>query len=327
MRKKLLKCWLFSKQNSLKRFTFCAGNIRWFTTMIMWYDPRCPDFKILGEWWKMNPFAWYFLMARRDYLLLFFVGDFLMDSTMVSRHENNPTWGICLDLFPITQQANPQGMVVHPDDSLVFSFSKKKSAAEVELVSALRCPSKCGKKQGQVKANQGGGTFFFSEVEKMVFPGGILMREWSLNIFFLYSAWNLRSWPSKNHPKEWYLNPAQVMITHRFFSFRSFGEGLPKEKKRNLFWGTERMNCLWMKEFFIKCSWTRSSNWGLPWIWPLGDTGGIGCFFNLFQPSPILGKSQLTLVKNNMFALLGPGFFGWGCAMKEEETGSTLPGT
>ena len=25
--------------------------------------------------------------------LLFFVGDFLMDSTMVSRHENNPTLG------------------------------------------------------------------------------------------------------------------------------------------------------------------------------------------------------------------------------------------
>ena len=158
---KTLEMLTFSKQNSLKRFTFCAGNIRWFTTMIMWYDPRCPDFKILGEWWKMNPFAWYFLMARRDYLLLFFVGDFLMDSTMVSRHENNPTWGICLDLFPITQQANPQGMVVHPDDSLVFSFSKKKSAAEVELVSALRCPSKCGKKQGQVKANQGGGNVFF----------------------------------------------------------------------------------------------------------------------------------------------------------------------
>lgn len=141
----------------------------------------------------------------------------------------------------------------------------------------------------------------------MVFPGGILMGEWSLNMFCLYSAWNLRSWPSKNHPKEWYVNPAQVMVTHRFYSFRSFGEGLPKDKKRNLF-GTERMNCFWMKEFFIKCSWNRSSNWGLPWIWPLGDTGGIGCFFHLFQPSPILGKSQLTLVKNNMLHCWGHNF-------------------
>jgi len=46
-------------------------------------------------------------------------------------------WGISLDLFPTTQQANPQGMVVHPDDSLVFSFSKKKRRGS-GAASALR---------------------------------------------------------------------------------------------------------------------------------------------------------------------------------------------
>ena len=145
------------------------------------------------------------------------------------------------------------------------------------------------------RPDQSGGNFFFSEVKMVLCLEEFWWGELSLNFFFFIQPEILGA----DHRKTIQRNDIWILLKwwSRIGSFPSgvLAKASPKTKSEICLGDRET-------ELFL-------NERVLPWIWPLGDTGGIGCFFHLFQPSPILGKSQLTLVKNNMLHCWGHNFW------------------
>ena len=111
-----------------------------------------------------------FFMVRLLFCL-FFVGDFLMDSTMVSRHENNPTLGNIFGFVSNHPTSKSPRYGSSPRWFIGFFFFQKKTPRKWSCFRFAHLRNVV-KKQWQVKANQGGGNvFFFFRRWRWIFPG------------------------------------------------------------------------------------------------------------------------------------------------------------